>query len=110
MKPTRIAHPEWMQERCERVQESARIYLAGHMPEPVAAFCLATPAHSLLRAIYGGSWRVAWACLWYALVQTVGAMEPLWLFRWRHRAELELDEQLEREAETWLADKEGNAP
>lgn len=87
MNPRRIAHPEELDDACRRMLRAAQVTLTDLLPDVIARRSCAGAADRMLRTIYGSSWSVAWACLWYAVGCTLYNLQPRWLLMWRYRAE-----------------------
>lgn len=81
---TTIAHPEWIDDAVANMHRN--LALDMKLPGmPLRAFLLSTPAHRLLRGLYGGYWAVAWWAIRKAMVHTFNSAMPQWWHEWRYR-------------------------
>lgn len=81
----RIAHPEWINDAVSRMDEYLRMDMGMKGGLPQRAFMLSTPAHRMLRAIYGGYWSVCWWAFKRALETTFNEAMPHQWHQWRYR-------------------------
>lgn len=94
------AHPDRLDAACANLSTTIRLHSEGSLPECLEVSMLAGAARRLLRQIYGGNFRCAWAFFVEGINGWRRDLEPRWLFNWRHRdilAEMDRNEQRELE-------------